>query len=73
MPRDGTIMAEAYRQLQSDKAKRQARLELRTEEVYRRVPSVADIDRELRSTAARIILAAFEEERDPDEALKRLE
>ena len=29
-------MAEAYRQLQSDKAKRQARLELRTEEVYRR-------------------------------------
>ena len=47
MPRDGTIMAEAYRQLQSDKAKRQARLELRTEEVYRRVPSEADIDREL--------------------------
>lgn len=66
-------MAEAYRLLQADKARRRAQLEKRTEEVYRRVPTVAAIDRELQSAAARIVLAVFEREEDTDEALKALE
>lgn len=73
MPRDGSVMSEAYRRFQADKARRQARLEQRRAEIYRQVPAVEAIDRELRSTAARIVLAAFESEGDPEEALRALE
>lgn len=73
MSRDGTIMAEAYRQFQADRDRRRAQLERRTEEVRSRLPAVAEIDRRLRSTAAQIVLAAFESEGDPEEALKELE
>lgn len=73
MPRDGKIMAEAQRRFQAGKGRRQDELERRTAEVYRRAPAVAEIDRELRGTAARIVLAAFESEGDPEEALKALE
>ncbi|MBD5155077.1 MAG: ATP-binding protein [Oscillibacter sp.] len=72
MPRDGNIMAEAYRQFQADKARRQAQLDQRTAEVYLRVPAIAAIDRRLQSTAAQIVLAAFESESEPEEALKKL-
>ena len=72
MPRDAKIMSEALRRFQADKDRRSARLERRTEEVYRRVPAVERIDRELRSTAAKIVLAAFESGGDPEEALDRL-
>ena len=73
MPRDGKIMAEAQRRFQADKERRRTALERRTEEVYRRVPRVEEIDRELRGTAARIVLAAFESGGDPDGALAALE
>ena len=73
MPRDGSVMSEAYRRFQADKARRQGRLEQRRAEIYRQVPAVEAIDRELRSTAARIVLAAFESEGDPEEALRALE
>ena len=73
MPRDGNIMAEAIRRFQADKERRAAQLERRTEEIYRRVPAVQAIDRQLQATAARIVLAAFEQDGDPDAALKRLE
>ena len=73
MPRDGKIMAEALRQFQGEKDRRRERLEKRTEEVYRRAPAVEAIDRQLRGTAAKLVLAAFESEGDPGEALAELE
>lgn len=72
MPRDAKIMSEALRRFQADKDRRRARLEQRTLEIYRRVPAVERIDRELRSTAAKIVLAAFESGGDPEEALEKL-
>ncbi len=73
MPRDGSVMSEAFRRFQADRTRRQARLEQRRAEIYRRAPAVEAIDRELRSTAARIVLAAFESEGSPEEALRALE
>ena len=66
-------MAAALRQFQADKAQRQTQLEQRTAQAYRRVPGLADLDGELRGTAARIVLAAFESEGDPERALAALE
>ena len=72
MPRDARIMSEALRRYQADKARRAAQLEQRTTEIYRRIPAVERIDRELRSTAAKIVLAAFESGGDPEAALNEL-
>ena len=72
MPRDAKIMSEALRRFQADKDRRSAQLEQRTSEIYRRVPAVERIDRELRSTAAKIVLAAFEGGGDPEKALEQL-
>ena len=73
MARDAKIMAAAYRRQQQDRESRRRDLERREQEVYSRVPRVAQIDRELRGTAARIVLAAFEVEGDPGETLAELE
>ena len=72
MPRDAKIMSEALHRFQADRERRNARLERRTEEIYRRVPAVERIDRELRGTAARIVAAAFSEGGDPEKALEQL-
>lgn len=72
MPRDAKIMSEALRRFQVDKDRRSSLLEQRTSEIYRRVPAVERIDRELRSTAAKIVLAAFENDGNPDDALDQL-
>ncbi|MDE7219303.1 MAG: ATP-binding protein [Oscillospiraceae bacterium] len=73
MPRDRAIMAEAQRQFQTAKERRRDELERRTAEVYRKAPMVEKIDRELRGTAARIVLAAFADEGSPETALRELE
>ena len=49
MAQDPKIMAAALRRFQQDKEERRAQLERRTEEVYRRLPRVESIDRELRA------------------------
>ncbi len=72
MAQDPKIMAAALRRFQQDKEERRARLERRTEEVYRRLPRVESIDRELRGTVADIMIAAFDSDRDPEPALKAL-
>ena len=64
MTYDGKIMAAALRRLQRDKDRRRAQTEALTQEVYQKVPEVERIDRELRSTAARIVLATFDAETD---------
>lgn len=72
MPRDTKIMSEALRRFQADKERRSARLERRRAEIYRRLPAVERIDRELSATAARIVVAAFSEGGHPDKALEEL-
>ncbi len=73
MARDAKIMAAAYRQQQQDRDARRREQERREQEVYHRIPRVEEIDRELRGTAAKIVLAAFEEDGDPDAALLKLQ
>lgn len=72
MAQDPKIMAAALRNFRQDREERRARLEQRTAEVYRRLPRVESIDRELRGTVAEIMIAAFENDRDPAPALKAL-
>ena len=57
MAQDAKIMAAAHRRFQADREARQAELERRIEEIHRRLPRVEAIDRELGSTAARLVLA----------------
>ena len=73
MARDAKIMSAAYRQFRQDRDQRQRELERREAEVYRRLPRVESIDRELRGTAAKIVLAAFEQGGDPEKALRELQ
>ena len=73
MARDAKIMSAAYRQYQQDRDARRLELDRREAEVYRRLPRVEAIDRELRGTAAKIVLAAFERDGNPDQALLDLQ
>ena len=73
MAQDAKIMAAAHRRFQADREARQAELERRIEEIHRRLPRVEAIDRELGSTAARLVLAAFEAEGDPGPVIQELE
>lgn len=73
MAYDAKIMSAALRRFRADREERQAEQEKLTREIYRRLPRVERIDRELRGTAARIALAAFESNIDTDEALAELE
>ena len=73
MAQDAKIMAAAYRRYQLDREARRAEQERLTAEVYRRLPRVEVIDRELRTTAAKVLITAFEEDRDPGPALRELE
>ena len=73
MAQDAKIMAAAHRRFQADREARQAELERRIEEIHRRLPRGEAIDRELGSTAARLVLAAFEAEGDPGPVIQELE
>lgn len=73
MPQDPSIMAAAFRRFQADKERREAEHNRRAAEIARRLPRAAEIDRELRGTAAKIVLAAFESEGDPEDAMRELE
>ena len=73
MTQDAGIMAAAYRRFQADRDARRAELDRRAGLLYRRLPRLELIDRELRCAAAKIVAAAFAEGGDPDQALKELE
>ena len=73
MAQDAKIMAAALRRYEADKDARRREQERRTAEVYRRLPRLESIDRELRSTAAKLVIAAFSEDGDPETAMKALE
>ena len=69
---DMSIMASARRAFQDDKDRRDALLAQRTQEIYARLPRVEAIDRELRVTVGKLMIAAFESETDPQIALSAL-
>ncbi len=73
MALDANIMAAAQSGFQADRERRRAELDRRTREVYRRLPRVESIDRELRGTVAQIMVSAFERDADPEPALRALE
>lgn len=73
MAQDAKIMAAALRRYQADREARRKEREERVRAVFRRLPRLEIIDRELQSTAARIVLTAFSEAGDPDRAMAELE
>lgn len=73
MSHDARIMSAALRKFQADRSNRRSELERRTAEVYRRLPRVEWIDRELRGTVAQIMVSAFDNDTDPMPAMRALE
>ena len=69
---DASIMAAAQNTFRQARERREEQFERRTAEVYRRLPRVEEIDRELRSTVGAIMISAFENETDPESALREL-
>ena len=69
---DAGIMTSARRAFGADKDRRDALFLQRTQEIYRRLPRVEEIDRELRVTVGKLMIAAFEQEKDPQIALTAL-
>ena len=69
---DAGIMAAARRKFEQDRDCREEQLSRRQAEIYSRVPRVEEIDRELRTTVARIMISAFDNDIDPDTAMKSL-
>lgn len=72
MAQDAKIMAAALRRYQADQDARKKEWDNRVRTLYRRLPRLAIIERELQGTAAKIILAAFSEG-NPDRAVAELE
>lgn len=70
---DAGIMAAAQRKFEQDRERREEQLERRRTEVYRRLPRVEEIDRELRATVARLMISAFDNDIDPELAMKGLQ
>lgn len=69
---DASIMNMAQSRFRQDRERREEQLDRRREEVYRRLPRVEEIDRELRVTVGAIMISAFENETDPECALREL-
>ncbi len=72
MSLDGKILARAKRRLEEQKHRHEMRLAGRTEEVYRKCPRVADLDRELKSTVIEAVGLALKSGRDPGKAMEEL-
>ena len=73
MAQDISVINAAQRRFDQDRDNRRAQLDMRVAEVYHRVPRVQEIDRRLRSTVGRIMIAAFDSDGDPGPALREME
>ena len=73
MAQDMNILAAAQRKFEQDKERRQAAFDRRVQQIYLRLPRLQEIDRELRGTAGRIVMAALESDGDPGPAMRELE
>ena len=72
MALDGRLLGRARQKLEEDKNRRALELERRTEEVYRKAPRVRELDGEIRSTAARAVVAAISGEEDSVQTVETL-
>ena len=67
MALDGNIMAAAAAKHRARRDSRRLEQEQLTRRVYDRLPRVEQIDRDLRATTARVMLAALERDHPPEE------
>lgn len=72
MAADGKILARAAGQLREEAEARRRDFLRRRQEIYRALPRTEEIDRVLRTTAGRIVAAAFRAGRDPGGAIAAL-
>ncbi len=72
MSYDKKILAKARRELEREKAAKAEEFEKRRKAVYEREPRIRAIERELSSTAAKVLRASLESGGDPEEAISRL-
>ena len=72
MATDSKIMARAMARQRRDLEERQQRRRTQAEMIYRTIPRVAEIDRELRGTMGQIVASAFRRGTDPVPAIQAL-
>ena len=70
MAYDGKIMRRAQARFNEDKQRRTQQMEQRKELLFARIPRLAEIDRELRSTMSQIIASALSRGTDPLPAIR---
>jgi len=73
MAYDKRVMNAALEQFRQDQAEREQRRREQTEALFRREPRLEEIQRELRSTAARAVATAFRSGADPAPRLRALQ
>ena len=62
---EASVLRRANRRLEEERKRREEELDRRRAEVYRRLPRVAEIDRQLRGTIVEIIAASLRDGSDP--------
>ena len=72
MAYDKRVMRAALDKYQADKSAREQQKNQRINELYRRQPRLAEIERELRSTMAKIVSRAFRNGTDPTPVIRAL-
>ena len=70
MAYDGKVMRAALARFDEDKQRRNAQFMERQRHIFRQIPELADIDRELRSTMSQIIASALQRGTDPMPAIR---
>ncbi len=69
MAYEASVLRRAAQRLEADRRRREDELDRRRREVYRAIPRVAEIDRQLRSTITQIIAASLREGSNPAPAI----
>ena len=72
MAYDGKVMREALQRFEEDKQRRASQTEARRQRIYREIPRLEAIEKELRGTMARIMTEALRHGEDPAPALLRI-
>ncbi len=72
MAYDGKVMREALQRFEEDKQRRASQTEARRQRIYREIPRLEAIEKELRGTVARIMTEALHHGEDPAPALMRI-
>ena len=70
---EAAVLRRAAKRLAQRRRRREEEQERRRREICAQLPRVAEIDRELRGTVAKIMVSAFDRDTDPEPALRALE